>query len=621
MGQKDHGVKIPVLDRENYFHWKVKMRLHLISMDEGYVECIEHGPHVPMKPNASIAQEPAGAPSTIPKLRSEWTPEDIIAVHKKKKAMNILFNGLDSDMFDNVINCSTAKEIWDTVQTICEGTEQLYGRVYQVKDSNLKFLRALPKEWKPMTVSLRNTQEYKDFTLERLYGTLKIYELEMEQDEEIEKVQKKTGSVALVASGEKAEDMKEEAAETTPSQSAYEGRAKSRKFKGKMIEESEPSNQDEMDELDEHLAFLSRKFSKLKFKRNPDVSKPFRKDSQTNKNFVKRSKFKCFNCGMRGHFANECRKPKAEKSDRKFEPVDYKKKYFDLLKQKGRAFITQDYDWAEDGNDSEEDTEFVNLALMADSSEQEASSSSNQVITTNLSELSTEECNSAINDMSTELYHIRISLKSLTNENSRIKDANLFLSDRNAVLETQFIEFEKMRVECQIANDDLLTVLKREEILKEQLAKEHETIARWTDSMNVATNIIKAQGVDTFYKESVRKDKKKLDVESLGDDTSTDSEHPLEGNASTDSKHPLMDNTSTEVTCPKKCTSSVSLEELEKLNKKYGPTNKKFVQGAGSKTKAENVNIGHLSNKQLKDKVENIEVKAEVKRKRTEMVR
>ena len=54
---------------------------------------------------------------------------------------------------------------------------KLYGRVYQVKDSNLKFLRSLPKEWKPMTVSLRNSQDYKDFTLERLYGILKTYEL------------------------------------------------------------------------------------------------------------------------------------------------------------------------------------------------------------------------------------------------------------------------------------------------------------------------------------------------------------------------------------------------------------------------------------------------------------
>ncbi|KAK1402487.1 hypothetical protein POM88_002092 [Heracleum sosnowskyi] len=307
---------------------------------------------------------------------------------------------------------------------------------------------------------------------------------------------------------------------------------------------------------------------------------------------------------MGGHFANECKRPKVEKSDMKFEPVDYKKKYFDLLKQKGRAFITQDYDRAEDVNDYEEDTEFVNLALMADSSEQEVSSSSNQVITTNISELSTEECNNAINDMSTELYHMCISLKSLTKENTRIKDSNQFLSDRNVVLETQFIEFEKMRLECQVAKDELLAVLKREEILKAQLAKEQETIARWTDSRNVATNIIKAQGVDTFYKESVGKEKEKLDVENLGDDTSTDSDYPLIGNFSTDE------------TCPKKCISSISKEKLEKLNKKYGPTNKTFVQGECSKTKTKDVNIGHLSNKQLRDKLENIEVKAEVKKKK-----
>ena len=106
---------------------------------------------------------------------------------------------LTKDTFDNFINFTTSKEVWDTIQTLCEGTEQvrhnklqlliqkyeafyfkygesvndtyiifqklfnglkLYGRIYSTEDTNLKFLRSLPKEWKPMNVSLRHSHEF-----------------------------------------------------------------------------------------------------------------------------------------------------------------------------------------------------------------------------------------------------------------------------------------------------------------------------------------------------------------------------------------------------------------------------------------------------------------------------
>ena len=57
MGKKDAGVKIPVLDKDNYFHWKVRMHLHLLSIDESYVNCIQKGPHVPMKVCTSIGAD------------------------------------------------------------------------------------------------------------------------------------------------------------------------------------------------------------------------------------------------------------------------------------------------------------------------------------------------------------------------------------------------------------------------------------------------------------------------------------------------------------------------------------------------------------------------------------
>lgn len=430
--------------------------------------------------------QPQEKESYIPKPVAEYFPEDIEEVHKDKKTMNILFNGLDKDLFDNVINCTTSKEVWDTIQTLCEGTEQvrenemqlliqqyehfyfksgenmsdtfnrfqkllnglkLYGKVYQVKDSNLKFIRALPREWKPITMSMRNTQEYREYSLERLYGILKTYELEMEQDDEIEKIQRKGGSATLMASVKEVQSEDEETpTKAAPNPRVCEGRTEPNKGKGVMTEEPDEEDANDDSDVDEHLAFLSRKFSKLRFKRNYSASKPFKKNFQPNKNMVDKSKFKCYNCGVAGHFSNECRKPKAIN---KYESVDYKKKYFDLLKQKEKAFITKEKDWADD-DDSDEEKEYVDLALMAvgDEDDQEASSASNQVISTNISELSKDECNSTINEMSTELYHLHITLKSLTVENTRIKQSNVLLSERNGVVETQLLEFEKMKRDC-----------------------------------------------------------------------------------------------------------------------------------------------------------------------------
>ena len=97
---------------------------------------------------------------------------------------------------------------------------------------------------------------------------------------------------------------------------------------------------------------------------------------------------KCFNCGLAGHFSNECRRPSAEKKGSSSENVDYKRKYFDLLKlNKEKAFITEDGDWAADEGDSD-NKEHVNLALMAIGDEADSTTTSNgQVKTNNTSDL------------------------------------------------------------------------------------------------------------------------------------------------------------------------------------------------------------------------------------------
>ena len=70
-----------------------------------------------------------------------------------------------------------------------------------------------------------------------------------------------------------------------PSRNAGEGKLKAGKGKGKAETEDESMHQEYLDDIYEYIAFLSRRFSKLKFKRNTSMSKPipsYRKDSQHN---------------------------------------------------------------------------------------------------------------------------------------------------------------------------------------------------------------------------------------------------------------------------------------------------------------------------------------------------
>ena len=130
-------------------------------------------------------------------------------------------------------------------------------------------MRSLPKEWKPMTVSLKHSHEFKDYNLEKLYGVLKTYELEIQQDDEIEKCQRKDKSVSLVAKN-KEEETSEVVVTEAPIKIAGENRQEAGKGKGKTEIEEESVHQEDLDDIDEYLVFMSRRFSKLKFKRNPE---------------------------------------------------------------------------------------------------------------------------------------------------------------------------------------------------------------------------------------------------------------------------------------------------------------------------------------------------------------
>ncbi|KAL8101228.1 hypothetical protein AgCh_033198 [Apium graveolens] len=132
-----------------------------------------------------------------------------------------------------------AKEVWDIIQIIRDGAEQ-------VRENKMQLL----------------IQQYEHFQCEDSESLTDIFKKEKE--------------------------VKVEAVESTL-------KVCQNKRKGLVAENEDHLSQDDMDDINENLAFLSKRFSKLKFKKNFGAAKPSR-------NMVDKSKFKCFKCGLEEHF-------------------------------------------------------------------------------------------------------------------------------------------------------------------------------------------------------------------------------------------------------------------------------------------------------------------------------
>ena len=123
-------------------------------------------------------------------------------------------------MLNQVINCSSVKHMWDTIELLMEGTAEvkekrldiltsqyeafkslpgenitqvferynkllndlnLHGKVYTSREVNRKFMLTLSSHLEHKISSIRERDDINDMSIERLYGKLKTHELEQEQ--------------------------------------------------------------------------------------------------------------------------------------------------------------------------------------------------------------------------------------------------------------------------------------------------------------------------------------------------------------------------------------------------------------------------------------------------------
>ncbi|KAL8109067.1 hypothetical protein AgCh_025240 [Apium graveolens] len=232
----------------------------------------------------------------------DYTPEDISSIMKDAKVRHILHNSLDSVMSNIVIGCKTVKEIWDALEVKYQGTTvikknrrtvltqeyehfdsrdnesltEIYGRFqklpndlslvnkeYDLEDSNLKFLLALPekskrKGSKARPVALNVEEKPKEKARRNIYSKGK----------------------AMIAK-----------LDTKSSNSDDDSNPN--------IESDTDSDQNNNEDIDQMVALL--------FKRKDTDWKEARSGKPD------KLKERCYNCDRIGHFAADCRKSKAEK--------------------------------------------------------------------------------------------------------------------------------------------------------------------------------------------------------------------------------------------------------------------------------------------------------------------
>ena len=161
-----------------------------------------------------------------PKTRGELTAQDRINLTLNAKAMNVLYSTLDSNESIRVKGCKSAKEMWDKLREIHEGSDnvreqkksilvtkyesfkmepledidkmycrfnnlikdlEVLGKEYSLGEKNRKILNALNKDWESKVTVIEEAKDLNSMSIDSLINSLTSYELKLKtkvQEEE-----------------------------------------------------------------------------------------------------------------------------------------------------------------------------------------------------------------------------------------------------------------------------------------------------------------------------------------------------------------------------------------------------------------------------------------------------
>nr|GFB02326.1 integrase, catalytic region, zinc finger, CCHC-type, peptidase aspartic, catalytic [Tanacetum cinerariifolium] len=117
-----------MLDRTDFASWQKRIRLYCQGKENGVniLKSIDEGPYQMGTVRETLAKSTEGAPQFGPdrsRVYSDLTPEEKDWYNADIWATNILLQGLPKDIYTLINHYTDAKDIWDNVKMLLEGSE------------------------------------------------------------------------------------------------------------------------------------------------------------------------------------------------------------------------------------------------------------------------------------------------------------------------------------------------------------------------------------------------------------------------------------------------------------------------------------------------------------------
>nr|GEZ98324.1 retrovirus-related Pol polyprotein from transposon TNT 1-94 [Tanacetum cinerariifolium] len=118
----------PMLDRTDFASWKQRIRLYCRGKDNGVniLKSIDEGPYILGTFRETLAESTEGTPQfgpERPRVYSDLNSNEQDRYNADIRGTNILLQGLPKDIYTLINHYTDAKDIWDNVKMLLEGSE------------------------------------------------------------------------------------------------------------------------------------------------------------------------------------------------------------------------------------------------------------------------------------------------------------------------------------------------------------------------------------------------------------------------------------------------------------------------------------------------------------------